>query len=132
MAAHTGRFAPLLDAPAMTALALIAVGMLWVYVVARRKGVRWGPMAMRVLAVLGFLIPCWTVVDWWRSLSQARDWAQDLGLHSEAIAQRVMANSAAVLALGFVVLVSGIFLARRLPQSPPHGPRDAPSDQKPA
>lgn len=111
------RLRPLLEAPAIWLLALDALAILVVWLVARAgRADRWGAIALRVLAVLGLIIPGFTVFDWYRDLAEARDWARELPIHTEPVIERFAINSVALMTLGFLILIAGIYLARRLPE----------------
>lgn len=103
----------------MWLLALDALAILAVWLVARvgRAG-RWGGIVLRILAVLGLVIPGFTIFGWYRDLAEAREWARDLAIHTEPVIERFGVNSVSLMTLGFLVLVAGIYLARRIPQSP--------------
>lgn len=89
---------------------------------ARRAPGPWGGLTLRLLAVLGILVPVWTVLAWYGELARAREWARDLPIRTGPVLERFLLNSVALFTFGFMVLVCGIYLARRLPkggQSPP-------------
>lgn len=107
---------PLLEAPAVWLLALVALAILVVWLVARAGHAdRWGAIVLRVLAVTGLIVPGFTVFDWYRDLAEARDWARELPLHAEPVIERFAINSVTLMTLGFLILIAGIYLARRLP-----------------
>lgn len=111
---------PFLHAPAIYLLALDAAAILVLWLVARgRTRATWEPVGLRILAVAGLVIPGFTVFDWYRDLAEAREWARDLPTRSEPIVERFAASSVALLSLGFLVLIAGIYLARRLPAGRP-------------
>lgn len=110
------RLRPLLEAPAIWLLALVALAILVVWLVARAgRADRWGAIVLRVLAVLGLIVPGFTVFDWYRDLAEARDWARELPVHAEPVVERFAINSVTLMTLGFLILIAGIYLARRLP-----------------
>ncbi|MBW3660726.1 MAG: hypothetical protein KY397_03730 [Gemmatimonadetes bacterium] len=112
------RLWPLFEAPAVWLLALDALAILAVWVVARAgRAERWGGVVLRVLAALGLVIPGFTVFDWYRDLAEAREWARELPIRTESIMERFAVSSVALVSLGFLILVAGIYLARRLPES---------------
>lgn len=116
------RFAPLLDAPVLRVMALLALTIVVVYVVAtalaRRGAVpAWPALVLRVLAVLGLVLPGWAIFDWYRYLQRARELTRPLPVETGPIAERFVINSAALLSLGFLILVGGIYLARRAGRS---------------
>lgn len=108
-------FDPLLAAPALWLLGIDALAILAVWLVARdgRAG-RWGGVALRVLAAAGLLVPGWTVLGWYRDLTAASEWARDTPIRTDPIVEGFIVNSVALMTLGFVVLVGGIYLARGL------------------
>lgn len=111
-----GPLRPLVGAPAVYLLALDAAAITVVWLVARARGPgRWAPIGLRVLAVAGLVVPGFTIFDWYRDLAAAREWARDLPAASEPVVERFAASSATLLSLGFLVLVAGVYLARRLP-----------------
>lgn len=111
-----GPLGPLLHAPAVYLLALDAALILVVWLVARFRGPgAWAAITLRVLAVVGLVIPGFTVFDWYRDLDHAREWARELPLHGEPIVERFAVSSVTLITLGFFVLVAGVYLARRLP-----------------
>jgi hypothetical protein len=107
-------FAPLVHSSAFWALAVVAAAILIVYAVGSRARVLGAPMALRLLAVAALVIPAWTLVTWYRDLSQAREVATRMAIQADPIVERVVLNGAALLCLGFLVMVSGIWLARRI------------------
>lgn len=108
-------FAPMIHSSAFLALAAVAAAILAVYAIGSRGRLPGAATLLRVLAVAGLVIPAWTLVAWYEDLSQARDVATRMAIQAEPIVERVILNGAALLCLGFLVLVSGIWLARRLP-----------------
>jgi 3-hydroxyacyl-CoA dehydrogenase len=101
------RFTPL--------LAAIGFGMGLVYAIGHRMARVWPASLLRLLAVSGFVLPAWTVFRWYQILTGMRDAAAVLPIDQRPVTQRFVASSAVLLTLGFVLLVTGIFLARRLP-----------------
>lgn len=112
-----GRLSPLFDAPAIWMLGGLALLILAVYQLDRHLGregrAGWAPVVLRVLAALGLIIPGWTIRSWYQELTRAREWSQRLPIETQPIADQYFVNSAALLTLGFFVLVGGIYLARR-------------------
>ena len=113
------RFAPLLNAPILPVLSLLALLMLGVYALAaarRRRGAAatpWAPIVLRVLAVLGLVLPGWAIIGWYAELTRARELTRSIPIDTAPIAQQFVVNSAALLSVGFLLLVAGIYLARR-------------------
>ena len=107
--------APLIHATAFWALAAVAAAMLVVYALGARGRLPGAALALRVLAVAGLVIPAWTLVVWYQDLSAAREVATRMAIRAEPIVERAVVNGIALLCLGFFVLVSGIWLARRVP-----------------
>lgn len=106
---------PVFRAPALWFLGLDALAILAVYVAAREgRGPRWGAIVLRVFAALGLLVPGWTVLGWYGELSAAREWARDVPLRTEPIVGQFVTASVTLVSLGFLVLIGGIFLARRV------------------
>ncbi|MFN2383463.1 MAG: hypothetical protein ABR559_04270 [Gemmatimonadota bacterium] len=108
-----GRLSPLFDAPALWMLGGLALLILAVYNLGRDGRAGWAPVVLRVLAVLGLIIPGWTIRLWYQELARAREWSQQLPIETQPIADRFLVNSTALLTLGFFILVGGIYLARR-------------------
>ncbi len=106
---------PLMNSNALPLLITIALAMAGVFAMGLRATGAWPPTVLRVLAVAGFVIPGWTVFRWYRSLTRVRDAAAGLPIHPEPVAGRFIASSAVLLAIGFALLVAGVYLARRLP-----------------
>ena len=107
--------APMVHSSAFLALAAVAATILAVYAVGSRGRFPGAATLLRVLAVIGLVIPAWTLVAWYQELSRAREVATGMAIRAEPIVERVVVNGAALLCLGFLVLVGGIWLARRLP-----------------
>lgn len=101
-------------------LGVFAVAILAVYGVARRRHTSWAPVTVRILAAGGLVLPAWTILVWYRELSRALEWADRLNvrLHAptatESTTHAFLASSMALLTLGFILMVGGIFLAHRL------------------
>lgn len=108
------RLAPLIQSPALLALAVVAAAMLVAYALGTRGRLPGAGIALRLLAVAGLVIPAWTLVDWYQDLARARDLASRMALQADPVLERVVLNGATLLCLGFFVMVSGIWLARRL------------------
>ena len=62
----------------------------------------------------GTVIPAWIVVSWYRDLARAREVATRMAIHAEPVVERAVVNGAALLCLGFLVMIGGIWLARRV------------------
>ena len=112
------RFAPLLDAPILWVMALLGLAIVLVYLAASvlaRRGVvlTWPALVLRLLAVLGIVLPGWAIFGWYRDLGRARELTRPFPVETGPIAERFVINSAALLSLGFLLLVGGIYLARR-------------------
>lgn len=95
----------------------LALAMLVVYAYGRSRPSPLPPLLMRILAAAGIVVPGMTIVDWLRQLQRAREWARDLPIRGEPIAELLLVRSAALLSAGFLILVGGVYLARRLPQA---------------
>ena len=108
------RFAPLLHSSAFWALTGVAVAILAVYAVATRRRLAGAGHVLRVLSIAALVIPAWTLFDWYQDLSRARDIATRMSIEAEPIMERAAVNGVALVCLGFLVMVSGIWLARRL------------------
>lgn len=112
-----------LRAPGLWLLGFVALGILVVWLIGRdAERARTSAVVLRVLAVLGLVIPGWIVFGWYRDLSAAREWARDLPIRTEPILREFVWNSVALISLGFVVLVGGIYLARRVGAGPGSSP----------
>lgn len=109
------RLAPLVHSPAVFALAGVAAAILAVYALGSRGRLPGAALALRLLSVAGLVIPAWMLVAWYRDLARAREVASRMAIHAEPIVERVVLNGAALLCLGFFVMIGGIYLARRLP-----------------
>ena len=115
-------FAPLLDAPILRVMALLALTIVLVYAVAMalaRHGVvlTWPALVLRLLAILGIVLPGWAISVWYRDLGRARELTRPFPVETGPIAERFVINSAALISLGFLILVGGIYLARRAGRS---------------
>jgi len=101
-------------------LGVFALAILAIYGIARRRRTVWAPVAVRILAAGGLVLPAWTILVWYRELSRALEWVGrfDIRLHApvatESVTDAFLVNSMALLTLGFVLMVAGIFLAHRL------------------
>lgn len=109
------QFAPLLHSSAFWALAGIAAAILLVYAVASRRRLAGAGLVLRVLSIAALVIPAWALFGWYRDLSRAREVAARMAIEAEPIVERAAVNGAALLCLGFFVMVGGIWLARRVP-----------------
>jgi hypothetical protein len=69
---------------------------------------------LRILSIAALVIPAWALFDWYQDLSRARDVAARMSIRAEPILERAAVNGAALLCLGFLVMVGGIWLARRI------------------
>ncbi|HET6617158.1 MAG TPA: hypothetical protein VFH69_05055 [Gemmatimonadota bacterium] len=108
-------FAPLAHSSAFWALAAVAAALLVVYAIGSRRHLPGTALALRVLAVAALVIPAWTLVAWYRDLARAREVATRMAIQTEPILDRAVVNGAALLCLGFLVMIGGIWLARRVP-----------------
>ena len=108
-------FAPLIHSTAFLALAGVAAAILAVYALGSRARFPAAAIVLRLLAIAALVIPAWTLVAWYQDLSRAREAATRLAIEAEPVMERAVVNGAALLCLGFFVLVGGIWLARRLP-----------------
>lgn len=118
----SGNLAPLLNAPVLWILAIVALAILVVHAAAMRLArdglqPRWAPLVLRILAVLGIVIPGWAIFGWYRDLQRARELTRSIAIDTAPIAERFVVNSVALLSLGFFILVAGIYLARRSARS---------------
>lgn len=111
----TDRLAPLVHSSALVGLAAVAAALLAVYALGSRGRLPGASVALRLLSVAGLVIPAWTLVAWYRNLARAREVASRMAIQADPIVERVVLNGAALLCLGFFVLIGGIWLARRLP-----------------
>jgi hypothetical protein len=106
--------APLLHSSALWALAGTAAAILVVYAIASRRRVKGAGLALRILAIAALVIPARTLYVWYRDLSRAQEVAARMAIEAEPIVERAAVNGAALLCLGFLVMVGGIWLARRV------------------
>jgi hypothetical protein len=116
------RFAPFFHAPVlriMAGLGLAIVILFAVATLARRRGTAtsWAPTLLRVLAVLGLVLPVWAIIGWYHDLSRARELTRGMPISTQVIAERFVINAAALTSVGFLLLVTGIYLARRVGRS---------------
>jgi uncharacterized membrane protein YphA (DoxX/SURF4 family) len=116
-----GRLTPLLHSPVAPVVGAIALAMVAVYLGARRGRHPWAGLALRLLAVAGFVIPGWTIYRWSRSLAGLRDAAGSLPVDPEPVVETFVTSIGVLLVAGFALLVGGIHLARKLSTEP--GPR---------
>lgn len=114
----SGALGPLIDAPVLRWLGVIAVLMLIVFTLGRSGRLKLAPVGLRLLAVTGLILPAVTIIGWYEQLSRAREWAQSTPVEVEPVAEQFLVNTGVLLAIGFFVLIGGIYLARQL-QSPP-------------
>jgi len=109
-----GRLAPLLNSPVAPALAAILLAMVALFLIARQGRIAWAGLALRLLAVAGFVLPGWTAYRWYRSLAGARDAAASLPVDTGPVIESFVASTAALLVAGFALLLGGIHLARKV------------------
>lgn len=109
------RLAPLAHSPALLALAGVAAAILVVYVLGSRGRLPGAAVVLRILSVAGLVIPAWTLIAWYQGLAPAREVASQMAVQADPVAGRVILNGVTLLCLGFFVMISGIWLARRLP-----------------
>jgi hypothetical protein len=108
------QLAPLLHSSAFLALAGVAAAILVVYALAARQRIPGAGLVLRVLSIAALVIPAWALFDWYQDLSRARDIAARMSIQAEPIVERAAVNGAALVCLGFLVMVGGIWLARRV------------------
>lgn len=108
-------FAPLAHSSAFYALAVVAAAMLALYVIASRRHVPGAAVVLRLLSVAALVIPAWTLMAWYRDLSMAREAATRMAIRAEPVIERAAVNGVALVCLGFLVMIGGIWLARRTP-----------------
>jgi hypothetical protein len=108
------QLAPLLHSIAFVILATVAGAILVVYAIARRRRFPGAGLVLRLLSIAALVIPAWTLFDWYQDLSRARDVAARMAIQAEPIVERAAVNGAALVCLGFLVMVCGIWLARRV------------------
>ena len=104
-----------MNSPVLPLLVTIGLSMGGVYAIGRHVRGAWPAHLLRVLAVTGFVLPGWTILRWYEGLVRVRDATQGLPVDPQPAMQRFLASSAALLSVGFGLLVVGIYLARRLP-----------------
>mgnify|MGYP003289192723 CR=1 FL=1 len=107
-------FAPLLHSTAFLALAGVAAAILVVYAIAAKRRLAGAGLVLRVLSIAALVIPAWALFDWSQDLARAREIAARMSIRGEPIVERAAVNGAALLCLGFLVMVGGIWLARRV------------------
>ena len=106
------RFDPLIGSIGLLSLAALTAAILIVYAM-RRQAPRAAPSVLRVLALAGLIVPAWNVLRWYRDFAPARAWAVRMQIDTDGIVEQIVVNSVAFLSLGFLVLIGGIYLARR-------------------
>ena len=116
-----GRLAPLLNSPVAPVLAAILLAMVALYLAARRGRIAWAGLALRLLAVAGFVLPSWTAYRWYRSLAGLHDAAASLPVDPQPVIESFVASIAVLLVAGFALLLAGVHLARKIR---PAGRRD--------
>ncbi|HET6343265.1 MAG TPA: hypothetical protein VFG78_13900 [Gemmatimonadota bacterium] len=109
-----GRLAPLLNHPVAPIVAAITLAMVALYLGARRARIPWAGLALRLLAVAGFVIPGWTIYRWTRNLAGARDAAESIPVDPGPVIETFVTSIGVLMAAGFALLVGGIHLARKL------------------
>jgi hypothetical protein len=107
--------APLAHSSAFWGLAAVAAAILILYAIGSRRRIPGAGVALRVLSVAALVLPAWTLVAWYRDLSMAREAATRMAIRAEPVMERVAVNGVALLCLGFLVMICGIWLARRVP-----------------
>ena len=107
-------FAPLVHSSAFVALAAVTAALLVVYAIGSRRRLPGTALALRILSVTALVIPAWALVSWYRDLARAREVATRMAIQAEPVVERAVVNGAALLCLGFLVMVGGIWLARRV------------------
>lgn len=107
--------APLLHSSALWALVAIAAAILVVYAIGARWRPAGGGLVLRLLSIAALVVPAWTLFRWYQDLSRAREVATRMAIEADPIVERAAVNGAALLILGFLVMVGGIWLARRVP-----------------
>jgi hypothetical protein len=107
--------APLAHSSAFWGLAVVAAAILILYAIGSRRRIPGAAVALRVLSVAALVLPAWTLVAWYRDLSLAREAATQMAIRAEPVMERVAVNGVALLCLGFLVMIGGIWLARRMP-----------------
>lgn len=109
---------PLFAATAPAMMGAIVLAMMAVYALGRGRSSVWPATLMRVLAVAGIVVPGTTIIGWYEQLRRASDLTQAFPARTEPVVDMVIVNSAVLLSAGFLLLIGGIFLARRLPGRP--------------
>lgn len=117
------RLDPLTNSPAWAIMGLLALAILAVYALGRGRESIGPATLLRIFAVAGIIVPGMTILGWYRQILRAREWARELPIRPDSIVERFMTSSAALLSAGFLILVGGIYLARRLPDRPPRARR---------
>jgi hypothetical protein len=107
-------FAPLLHSTAFWSLAGVAAAILAVYALGARRRLPGAAHVLRILSIAALVIPAWALFDWYQDLSRARDVAARMSIRAEPILERAAVNGGALLCLGFLVMIGGIWLARRI------------------
>ncbi|HEY7471775.1 MAG TPA: hypothetical protein VIE68_05440 [Gemmatimonadota bacterium] len=107
-------FAPLTHSSAFWGLAAVAAAILVLYAIGSRRRLPGTAVGLRVLAVAALVIPAWTLVTWYRDLARARELATRMAIQTEPVVERAAVNGVALLCLGFLVMIGGIWLARRV------------------
>ncbi len=108
------QFAPLLHSTAFLALAGVAAVILVVYAIGAKRRLAGAGLVLRVLSIAALVIPAWALYRWYQDLSKAREVAARMSIQAEPIVERAAINGAALVCLGFLVMVGGIWLARRV------------------
>ncbi len=109
---------PLFETTAPATMGGIALAMMVVYAFARGRSSVWPATLLRILAVAGIVVPGMTIIEWYDRLRRASELTQGLPVQTEPVVDMVIVNSAILLSAGFLLLISGIFLARRLAGRP--------------
>ena len=107
------------SAPVWPLLGALALAMLVIYALGRGRRSIWPATLLRVLAAAGIVIPGMTILGWYRQISRAHEWSRELPIRRDAVTEMFLTSSAALLSGGFLLLIGGIYLARRLPYRPP-------------
>ncbi len=106
---------PLVHSSAFWGIAALAAAIALLYAIASRRALPGAAIALRVLAVAALVVPAWTLVSWYRDLSLAREAATRMAIRTEPMIEAVAVNGAVLLCFGFLVMIGGIWLARRIP-----------------
>lgn len=109
---------PLFAATAPAMMGGIALAMMAVYALGRGRSSIWPATLVRILAVAGIVVPGMTIIGWYEQLRRASELAQVFPARTDPVVDMVIVNSAILLSVGFLLLIGGIFLARRLPDRP--------------